>query len=125
MCLRFCSTSTNGGHSWSPIEFDSTLISPICEGSVGVGPSGSLYFSNPAATTERANLTVRRTAPNTLTGLPSTWLLAPGFVFGGYTSLAVSEAITVIDGEPCGGALYERNNTTTDLISFALFPLEF
>lgn len=62
---RAVARSTDGGRSWGPLEFDATLIEPVCQASLIGWASGStepadlLLFSNPASRTRRENLTVR------------------------------------------------------------------
>ena len=57
---RKTATSTNGGLTWSTPVYDSTLIEPVCEGSLlSYTPvPGRLLFCNPAHTTKRKNLTL-------------------------------------------------------------------
>jgi sialidase-1 len=62
--MRAVAFSTDGGTSWSPLEFHRALVEPICQASllrVNAQPKGAsrLLFSNPASATERRNLTVR------------------------------------------------------------------
>lgn len=60
---RQVSTSKDGGISWSDIHADSTLIEPVCEGSLiqyhFPGRKTCMVFSNPASKTARVNMTVR------------------------------------------------------------------
>lgn len=60
---RQISTSNDGGKSWSPIIADTTLIEPVCEGSLISynyhRKKRCLIFSNPASKTSRTNMTVR------------------------------------------------------------------
>jgi sialidase-1 len=60
---RQVSISKDGGRSWSSIYPDSTLIEPVCEGSLISynyrGKKRCLVFSNPASKTSRSNMTVR------------------------------------------------------------------
>lgn len=55
----------------------------------------------------------------------STYLVAPGEVFGGYTSMQVNTPIIGADGAPYGCIVYERNVSSVAVISFSLFPLDF
>lgn len=118
---RAYAVSTDSGVSFGPVAFDATLISPECEGSL-LRVGASVYFANPASTTQRADITVRRG-----TGLPGGWqpntlLVLPGAAWGGYTSLAGP----IGDGTS-GGIVLEHWPTDTNLatISFAAFPLAF
>ena len=123
-CVAYA-LSTDGGESFGPIAYDPTLISPECEASVA-GYNGALYFANTASKTHRENITVRRTAAG---AAPTAWqqtsyLVAPGLTWGGYSSLAPTPIAADL-----GGILFERNITdgTPDgcVISFATFPLSF
>ncbi len=63
--IRAISTSNDGGATWGPIQFDRTLIEPICQASlIRYGTPAEdkptvLVFSNPASSTTRHRLTVR------------------------------------------------------------------
>lgn len=60
--IRQVAVSNDGGHSWSDLRGDSTLIEPVCQGSLlnyKVGKKSVLAFSNPADTKERKRMTVR------------------------------------------------------------------
>jgi len=61
---RAIARSSDGGESWSPLEFDETLIEPICQASLisleaHAGAKPRLAFCNPASTDKRMNLTLR------------------------------------------------------------------
>jgi sialidase-1 len=60
---RQVATSTDGGQTWADMHTDSTLIQPICQGSLlnyNLSSKKSiLLFSNPASQATRANLTLR------------------------------------------------------------------
>lgn len=109
--------SDDGGETFGPMQFDATLVSPVCEASVAVLET-RLLFANPASRSERRDITVRATAAGAAD--PTAWewslLLAPGVTFGGYTSLASG-------GAGFGAALLERNASGADVISFARFAL--
>nr|WP_293840419.1 sialidase family protein [uncultured Arsenicibacter sp.] len=61
--VRQVSTSTDGGQSWAPLQGDTTLIEPVCQGSLlwykHKGRKPFLAFSNPASQKARVNMTVR------------------------------------------------------------------
>ena len=60
--VRQISTSKDGGQTWSELKPDSTLIEPVCQGSLLTfkkGRKSILAFSNPASQKTRANMTVR------------------------------------------------------------------
>ncbi|MEP7362829.1 MAG: sialidase family protein [Acidobacteriota bacterium] len=54
---RAIARSRDGGLSWSALEWDETLIEPVCQASL-IAAGGVLYFSNPAST-KRERMTVR------------------------------------------------------------------
>jgi sialidase-1 len=60
---RLTSISTDGGQNWGEVQTDSTLIEPICQGSLlnyAVSKKTSvLLFINPASKTTRSNVTLR------------------------------------------------------------------
>lgn len=60
---RLYTTSTDGGQTWANLQADTTLIEPICQGSLlNFSPTKNkniLLFSNPADVKKRANLTLR------------------------------------------------------------------
>lgn len=58
---RHTSISNDGGHTWSDVVNDSTLIEPICQGTLLNTVSGKqqLFFANPAHKVKRLNLTLR------------------------------------------------------------------
>jgi sialidase-1 len=121
------SLSYDAGLTWTvPISYDDALISPECEAAV-ITYNGTLYFSNPASTSERANITVRRRLPGDAQWQAGTYLVAPGLTWGGYSSMAIGVPPLMADaaGAPAGGILFERNNSAVDVISFSLFPLTF
>ena len=109
--------SSDGGETFGAMQFDPTLVSPVCEASVAV-LGGRLFFANPASKTQRRDITVRATAPGAADPTAWVWslLLQPGVAFGGYTSLASG-------GAGFGAALLERNVSDLDVISFARFAL--
>jgi len=62
---RAIARSNDGGATWSALEFDSTLIEPVCQASIiaidAAGKPGAqlLVFTNPASTKKREQLTLR------------------------------------------------------------------
>lgn len=60
---RHTSISEDGGKNWANVQIDSTLIEPICQGSLlsyfYKKNRPTLFFSNPANVKSRANLTLR------------------------------------------------------------------
>ncbi|MXV52484.1 exo-alpha-sialidase [Pedobacter sp. HMF7647] len=65
---RLTTVSSNGGQTWNKLKTDSTLIEPICQGSLlnySISKRKSvLLFSNPASATSRSNVTVRASLDN-------------------------------------------------------------
>jgi hypothetical protein len=122
---RAYSVSRDGGESWTPIAFDPTLISPVCEASL-VNIDGTMYFSNPASTSARENLTLRRAMNASAGAMPPAWdkatlLVAPGVNWGGYSVIVPQELQPGV-----GGILYETGVTgTKSSIVFQDFPLDF
>lgn len=61
--VRQVSTCKNGGETWSALSGDTTLIEPVCQGSLlwynYKGKKSFLAFSNPANQKSRSNMTVR------------------------------------------------------------------
>jgi sialidase-1 len=144
---RAVTTSSDGGKTWdTPVSWDATLIEPVCQASlVTIGPLASaapstpLFFANPASTTDRANITVRRSDDEGQTWLPGTWLVQPGEVWGAYSCIAPGAPLRRKDAgdgsTDMGAIVFERTipsgppgsplaGETTTVISFALFPVD-
>ena len=87
---RQVSISKNGGKGWSDIRADSTLIEPVCQGSlIQYGYPGKkkfMVFSNPASKTSRTNMTGRLSYVN-----GKTWPLSKVLYRGpsAYSNVAV------------------------------------
>eukprot|EP01116_Phalansterium_solitarium_P010341 TRINITY_DN2502_c0_g1_i4.p1 TRINITY_DN2502_c0_g1~~TRINITY_DN2502_c0_g1_i4.p1 ORF type:complete len:371 (+),score=108.22 TRINITY_DN2502_c0_g1_i4:1924-3036(+) len=113
------SASNDGGATFGPLTFSPELVSPVCQASM-VRIAGALYFSNPASTQVRENLTVRRSDDDGRTW-PASLLVSPGKLWGGYSCMASGDPISA----GFGGILYERYNDTVAVISFSVFPLKF
>eukprot|EP00048_Salpingoeca_helianthica_P015629 m.227715 g.227715 ORF g.227715 m.227715 type:complete len:362 (+) comp17295_c0_seq1:146-1231(+) len=58
---RGVARSTDGGVTFSPITFDPTLITPVCQAAV-LSVDDKLYFANPASPNQRAHGLVRRSS---------------------------------------------------------------
>jgi sialidase-1 len=115
---RGVAVSNDGGDSFGPISFDARLETPICQGSIA-SFGGATYFSNPASTSGRNQLTIKKSTDNTVTWAKS--LLVQDDASAGYSCL-VKGAIKGGDGKAStdGGLLYEAVDGT---IKFARFPL--
>jgi sialidase-1 len=99
---RAITHSSDGGHSWSPVTFDETLIEPVCQANLvrlDAADETLLAFSNPAST-KREKMTVRISRD-----LGRTWPVAR-LVYGG--SAAYSNLVPLEDGGQLG-LLYERD----------------
>nr|DAA35231.1 TPA_inf: sialidase NEU1.1 [Karenia brevis] len=113
---RGVARSQDGGLSWSNITYDSALIGPVCQGSMAAF-NGSVFFSNPASSSGRDHLTVRRSDDG-----GHTWtakLLIQEGRSAGYSSLVQGP---VLDDNH-GGILYE--STAAGSVDFTVFPLNF
>ena len=109
---RAVQRSTDGGLTWSPLEFDQTLIEPVCQASL-ISDGKRLLFSNPAATT-RSRMTVRISTDG-----GGTWPVSRVVHEGpaAYSSLAMLGGSRV-------GLLYERGDAKPyEKITFAAFDL--
>lgn len=103
---RAIAYSDDGGQTWSEVEFDETLIEPICQASLIKGipessRSGSPYvFSNPASKNKRSNMTIRVSD-----GTTRNWQTAKSIYEGSaaYSSLAMLSKDRI-------GCLYERDD---------------
>ena len=145
---RATALSDNGGESFGPILYDRRLVSPVCQASI-VSFGGATYFSNPASSSGRTHLTVRRSLDST-----ATWggaLLVQGGHSSGYSCLVkgalqnqkgkggragdgsasarvagagasagVEESRAAEGGSVEGGLLYEATDSS---IKFGRFPL--
>lgn len=119
---RAVATSKDGGHSWSKLRFDHTLVEPICQASLISAPplldsdgnAVGLLFSNPASKSTRHQLTVRYSYDDGQTW-PFSQLLHAGPA--AYSNLAILPGGEV-------GCLYERGEKSAyEQITFARFPL--
>lgn len=108
---RAVARSADGGETWSPAEWDETLIEPVCQASL-IAAGGALFFSNPASVKrERMTVRVSRDEGRTWQG---TKVLHEGPA--AYSSLAPVGGKDLACLYECGGASpYER-------IVFARFP---
>jgi sialidase-1 len=115
---RGVAISNDGGDTFGPISFDSRLETPVCQGSI-VSFGGATYFSNPASSSGRNHLTIRKSVDNTATWGKS--LLIEAGSSAGYSCL-VKGAIQEGGGKAStnGGLLYEAVGGT---IKFVRFPL--
>ena len=99
---RKVSVSNDGGFTWGDIYPDTTLIEPICQGSLlsnnTIGHNRSaLYFLNPASKTDRKNMTLKKSIDN-----GKTWKLLKVLYAG---PAAYSDLTITADGKI--GTLYE------------------
>jgi sialidase-1 len=118
---RVVATSKDGGETWSPQQFDATLVEPECQASFIRYSSKTdghdrsrLLFSNPAST-KRENLTIRLSYDEGKTW-PVSKVLHQGKA--AYSSMAV-----LPDGSV--GIFYERGaQYSTDQLTFTRFTLD-
>jgi hypothetical protein len=67
---RGVATSTDGGHTFSKIEYDSQLVASVCQATImRSSQNGAIYFANPAVSHGRTHGKVRRSP----TGLVGSW----------------------------------------------------
>lgn len=109
---RWVAVSRDGGESFGPACKDKALPEPVCQGSIISGKGGKkVYFSNPANTSRRKNMTVKFSR-----NAGKTWVKAcelPG-EFAAYSDLCL-----LPDGRVA--VLYETGeNTAYDTISFTV-----
>ena len=90
---RRVAISTDSAESWSNAVYDTTLVEPICEGSIELARSvadnfsGMIAFMNPADESVRSNLTLRLSFDDASTWIES-YVVEPGK--SGYSDMAVS-----------------------------------
>lgn len=95
--------SADGGVTWTDFRYDSTLIEPICQGSIlsyspANGAAPLLLFSNPADAQERKNMTVRVSRDSGATW-ETTASLHPGpAAYSCLTALPDGEAACLYEG---------------------------
>lgn len=119
--VRAVSWSEDYGMTWSEVEFDKTLIEPICEASVvrftdkDNHDKNRVLFSNPASQKERVNMTVRLSYDEC-----KTWKVSKTLYPGpsAYSDLAIAADMTIC-------CLYERGrNNPYEKITFSSFNIE-
>ena len=110
---RAVARSVDEGQAFGPLEWDDTLVEPICQASLEQLADGQLLFANPAST-ERERLTVRL-SPDGGHSWPVGRILHPGP--SAYSDLAV-----LPDGSIC--CLYERGDSHPyETLTLARFSL--
>jgi sialidase-1 len=118
--MRAISRSTDGGVTWSPLEFHQDLIEPVCQASLvrhpKPQPGGTpMLFSNPADRTKRIRMTVRQSRDEGHTW-PAQKVIHEGP--SAYSCMAI-----LPDGHL--GMLYERGaQSPYETITFARLPLQ-
>lgn len=111
---RGIAVSNDNGLTFGPTQFDKALVSPVCQASI-VTFGNTTYFSNPASTRGRQDISVKRSTDNAVTW--SSNYLVEAAPSAGYSCLVKG---TVGDDEH-GGILFESVNAT---IAFARFPVQ-
>jgi sialidase-1 len=119
--IRAVARSSDGGETWSEMEFDRTLVEPVCQASFlrytwpeEQGRS-RLLFSNPASSEQRVQMTVRLSYDE-----GGSWPIQRVLHSGpsAYSCLTVLPDLTI-------GCLYERGDQHTyEKITFARFTLD-
>ena len=111
---RAVAVSHDGGMTFGPLTYDPALVSPVCQASI-VSFGNATYFSNPASTSGRDHLSIRKS-----TDSAASWtsqLLVQAAASAGYSCLVKGALRGHADS---GGLLYEAADGT---IKFARFPL--
>jgi len=112
---RAVALSSDGGATFGPIRYDPALVSPVCQASI-VSFGGATYFSNPASTSGRKHLTIRKSTDNAASWDAGTLLVQAG-ASAGYSCL-VKGALHA--DTQSGGILFEASDGT---LKFGRFPL--
>ncbi|MGD8239334.1 MAG: sialidase family protein, partial [Armatimonadota bacterium] len=119
--MRALVVSRDGGETWTDLEFDKTLIEPVCQASFirytdeQSGDRNRLLFSNPASKETRHHMTMRLSYDE-----GETWPLA-AVVYSGPAAYSCLAALP--DGDI--GCLYERGTRQAyEKITFARCSLE-
>ncbi|MEM6767692.1 MAG: sialidase family protein [Bacteroidota bacterium] len=111
--LRQIAYSEDGGLSWTHQQHDSTLIEPICQASLESYFSGEqrmLFFTNPADTASRVNMTLRM-SPDDGTSWPISLVLHAGPA--AYSDLVIEDGIMGCLFEAGKESPYERITYTS------------
>ena len=111
---RAVAMSRDGGTTFGPVTYDAALISPVCQASI-VSFGNATYFSNPASTSGRSHLSIRKSTDSAASW--SSELLVEAGASAGYSCLVKGALRGHADS---GGLLYEADDGT---IKFTRFPL--
>ena len=110
----------DGGEIWSDVQFDQTLVEPVCQGSAcrlsttGNGGKNRILFSNPASP-DRVQMTVRVSYDEA-----QTWAAGQCVHWG---PSAYSDLCVLPDGAI--GLLYEKGRKDAyETITFARIPFD-
>lgn len=111
---RAVARSSDGGLTWSNLSYDSALRGPICQGSLAyIG--NSVYFTNPDSSSNRVNLTVKKSDDGGYSWTNS-------YVFQEEASAGYSSLIQgTVGSQDAGGILFE--SSAIGCIDFKTFPL--
>jgi len=119
---RAVAISNDGGLTFGPIHYDPVLISPVCQASI-VRIGDAIHFSNPASTSARVDITIKKSLDNGMTWKSSFLIWSERGP--GYSNL-VEGGLGVDTNVKFGGILFERQNELGhDTVSFAAYPLDF
>lgn len=112
---RMTSRSDDGGLTWSPLAFVPSLVEPVCSAGM-LQTAAGLFFSNPASTTARVNITVRKSLDGGNTWPQSLLVQTPSSA--GYSTL-----VPIGDAAAGNvGIVFEVNDAGEPGISFAAVP---
>jgi sialidase-1 len=119
-CLcRSQARSDDGGATWGPLAYVPDLIEPVCSaGLLALAGGAGLLFSNPASTTSRVNMTVRRSRDGGLTWPDSAQIWPGGGAYSVLVPVGASGAAAGIVFETLDGAAVPPYSG----IVFALVP---
>ncbi len=116
---RSTAISRDGGETWQEFDFDETLIEPICQASLIKHSDDAfarqpLFFSNPASTSSRSQMTVRMSKDQ-----GQTWPIARQFS----SAPAAYSCLTVLPDRSIG-CLYETGTENPyEVLRFARFTI--
>jgi hypothetical protein len=106
-------TSSNAGSSFSKIEYNAQLVSPVCQGTIlRSNTNGDIYFANPASSSSRTHGRVKRSADGIVWQEKEFVVTDGAFGYSCLTNVPQQDSI---------GLLWEVNRS----IVFSMIPLGF
>lgn len=112
---RALARSRDFGLTWSPVEFDRSLVGPVCQGSL-MHLGSRVYHSNPASGSSRGRLTVRSSEDGGRSWTRAVLVQARASM--GYSSLLRAP----VGDNATGGILFEASRS--GCVDFTTFPLD-